>query len=61
MERMDAAAVHQHTQEAKDKEISLCEAEAKMHKSSRKATAEEVALLRLKIEYHQLIGGDSES
>ncbi|KAG1720151.1 hypothetical protein EDB19DRAFT_1918180 [Suillus lakei] len=49
-ECMDAATVHQCSQEAKDAEIRLHEAEARAH-------AEEAALLRLKIEYRQLTGG----
>ncbi|KAG1880724.1 hypothetical protein C8R48DRAFT_767502 [Suillus tomentosus] len=56
-ERMDAATVHQRSQEAKDTEIRLREAEARMHESSAKAHAEEAALLRLKIQYRQLTGG----
>jgi hypothetical protein len=56
-ERMDAATVHQRSQEAKDAEIRLREAETKMHESSARAHAEEAALLRLKIEYRQLMGG----
>ncbi|KAG2148676.1 uncharacterized protein EDB93DRAFT_1250111 [Suillus bovinus] len=56
-ECMDAATVHQCSQEAKDTEIRLCIAEARMHESLAKVHAEEAALLHLKIQYHQLTGG----
>jgi len=56
-ERMDAATVHQRSQEAKDVQIRLCEAETKRHESSAKAHVEEAVLMRLKIEYLQLTGG----
>lgn len=49
-EHMDAATVHQCSQEAKD-------AETKMHELSVRVHAEEAALLHLKIKYCQLMGG----
>ncbi|KAG2360596.1 hypothetical protein BDR07DRAFT_1377859 [Suillus spraguei] len=54
-ERMDATTIHQCLQEVKDAEIHLREVETKMHESSAKTHAEEATLLRLKIEYHQLM------
>ncbi|KAG2053211.1 hypothetical protein BDR06DRAFT_1054557 [Suillus hirtellus] len=52
--RMDATTVHQCSQEVKDTEIHLHEAEARMHELSAKVHAEEAALLCLKIQYRQL-------
>ncbi|KAG1888048.1 hypothetical protein F4604DRAFT_1915942 [Suillus subluteus] len=56
-EHMDAATIHQRSQEAKGIEIRLCEAKTKKHELPVKAHAKEAALLRLKIEYCQLTGG----
>ncbi|KAG1765894.1 hypothetical protein EDD22DRAFT_845154 [Suillus occidentalis] len=56
-ECMDAATIHQRSQEAKDAEIHLHKAEMKMHESSARTHAEEAALLCLKIEDRQLMGG----
>ncbi|KAG0697702.1 hypothetical protein DFH29DRAFT_1003486 [Suillus ampliporus] len=50
----EATAAHQRSQEAKDKDIRLCEAEEKAHVASANAHAEEVATLRLKIELCRL-------
>ncbi|KAG2741855.1 hypothetical protein P692DRAFT_20822065 [Suillus brevipes Sb2] len=56
-ERIDAAAVHQRLQEEKDAEIRLCEAQSKKLELAMKAHAEEAALLRVKMEYHQMMNG----
>ncbi|KAG1883067.1 hypothetical protein F4604DRAFT_1920960 [Suillus subluteus] len=56
----EAAAAHQHSQEAKDSEIvCLCEAETKMHAALASAHAEEAATLCLKIEYCHLTNSSS--
>ncbi|KAG1866672.1 hypothetical protein F4604DRAFT_1682747 [Suillus subluteus] len=55
----EAAAAHQRSQEAKDSEIRLHEAEAKMHVALANAHAEEAATLRLKIELCRLTSGSS--
>ncbi|KAG1888419.1 hypothetical protein F4604DRAFT_1674758 [Suillus subluteus] len=55
----EAAAAHQRSQEAKDSEIRLREAEAKMHVVLANAHAEEAAMLRLKIELCRLTSGSS--
>ncbi|KAG1849744.1 hypothetical protein F4604DRAFT_1934772 [Suillus subluteus] len=55
----EAAAAHQCSQEAKDSEIHLHEAEAKIHVALANVHAEEAATLRLKIELCRLMSGSS--
>ncbi|KAG2053297.1 hypothetical protein BDR06DRAFT_1053163 [Suillus hirtellus] len=55
----EAVATHQRSQEAKDMEIHLCEAEAKMHAALAHAHAEEARALQLKIEYQHLMSGSN--
>jgi hypothetical protein len=50
-QRQEAAAAHDRLQQAKDKEIQLAEANAKLF-------ALEVQALQLKIRYHELKKGD---
>jgi len=57
----EAAAVHICGLEAKNSEIRLCEAEAKMHNALAHAHKEEATTLRLKIEYARLQGSSSGS
>ncbi|KAG1855030.1 hypothetical protein C8R48DRAFT_776435 [Suillus tomentosus] len=55
----EAVATHQCSQEAKDTEIHLREAEAKMHAALAHAHAEEARALQLKIEYQHLMSGSN--
>jgi hypothetical protein len=57
----EAAAAHIHGLEAKNSEIRLCEAEAKMHNALVHAHKEEATTLCLKIEYARLQGSSSGS
>ncbi|KAG2153826.1 hypothetical protein DEU56DRAFT_907307 [Suillus clintonianus] len=57
----EAAVAHQRSQEAKDAEIRLCEAEIKVHDTLANAHAEEAAMLRLKIELAHLTSSNSGS
>jgi hypothetical protein len=55
----EAVATHQRSQEAKDTEIRLRFAEAKMHAALAHAHAEEARALQLKIEYQRLMSGSN--